>query len=93
VKTIRLLASLRDKVGAKTLEVPVEGAQTVREIIGAIAEISPALAAEIVNEGGELTGRVQILVNGRHIQWLQGLDTPVSEADELVLVPPLAGGT
>ena len=42
--------------------------------------------------GGELTGLVHILVHGRNIQWLQGLDTPICEQDILTFLPPSAGG-
>ena len=33
-----------------------------------------------------------VLLNGRSIAFLQGLATPVSEADTLSLFPPVGGG-
>ncbi len=62
---------------------------TLRDIAGAkVLEVS----FENVSIARDLTGQVHILVNGRNIMWLQGLDTPISEADNVVLIPPVAGG-
>lgn len=92
MKTLKLVATLRDIVGARELTVPFEGGQTVRELIQSIAEVSPALGDEIITGDGELTGTVHILVHGRNIVWLEGLDTTVREEDAIVLIPPAAGG-
>lgn len=36
--------------------------------------------------------RLLIIVNGRHIHHLQGLDTPLVEGDVVTLLPPVVGG-
>ncbi len=91
-KTLRLYSTLRDAVGAKEIVIPFQDGHTVRDMIEVIGRMNPTLRAKIVNETGELTGLVHILVHGRNITWLQGLDTVVSEQDEVVLLPPSAGG-
>ena len=40
----------------------------------------------------ELTGFVQVFINGRAIQYLNGLETPVSDSDIISLFPPVGGG-
>jgi molybdopterin converting factor small subunit len=35
---------------------------------------------------------VNILKNGRNIQFLSGLDTPLDDGDTIALFPPVAGG-
>jgi molybdopterin synthase sulfur carrier subunit len=92
MKTIRLFATLRDLVGAKELTVPFTDGQTVREILAAVAEAHPTLGAKIVNPDGELTGLVHVLVHGRNAMWLEGLETVVRDSDQVVLLPPSAGG-
>lgn len=91
-RTIRLFASLRDLAGASVIEVSVSSSATVRDLAAAIQKANASLGAELLNEDGSLSGRVQFLVNGRNVLWLEGLDTLVSEDDDLVLVPPVAGG-
>lgn len=92
VKTLKLFSTLRDLAGARQLEVPFEDGQTVRQLITSISDLNPELGREIVNDKGELTGLVHILVHGRHIQWLDGLDTRIRERDIITLIPPSAGG-
>lgn len=91
-KRIKLFATLRDIAKTKEITIDFHDGQTVGQIIETISQHHPELAREIVNEQGELTGLVHILVHGRHIQWLDGLNTPVRDSDELVLMPPSAGG-
>lgn len=91
--TIKLFATLRDIAGGiKTLDVPLDNVETARDLALAISGASPPLGKELLDAHGELTGRVHILVNGRNIEWLDGLDTPVNSGDLLVLIPPAAGG-
>ena len=91
-KTLKLNATLRDIAKSKTITVPFEDGQTVRKLVDDIGVQCPELAAEIVNDEGELTGLVHVLVHGRHIHWLQGLDTTIKDSDQVVLMPPSAGG-
>jgi molybdopterin synthase sulfur carrier subunit len=91
-KRLKLFATLRDIVGKKEMTVPFRAGQTVRDLLDSIAEIHPELGREIMTDDGELTGLVHVMVHGRNIQWLDGLDTTIKEDDILVLMPPSAGG-
>ncbi|MEO1290914.1 MAG: MoaD/ThiS family protein, partial [Chloroflexota bacterium] len=57
-----------------------------------MTDIMPELGHEILDETGELTGLVHVMVHGRNIHWLDGLDTTIKSSDQLVLMPPSAGG-
>lgn len=89
--SIKLVASLRELAGGREIDVPFEGG-TVHELLEAICIASPALYHKIVAEDGTLTGLVHVFVDGRNIAWLNGLDTPIDESHELMLIPPVAGG-
>jgi len=92
-KTVKLLATLRDMVGGKkTITLPFEDGQTVRQLLDDLTMLEPELRNKIVNERGELTGLVHILVHGRNIEWLEGLDTTISAKDQITFLPPSAGG-
>ncbi len=91
-KTIKLFATLRDIAGAKEITVPLENGMTARDLVRAVTAAHPELGSKILNEDGELSGLVHIFVDGRNIEWLNGLDTVISEDTDLVLIPPVAGG-
>ena len=43
-------------------------------------------------EGGKLRRFVNLYVNDEDIRYLKNLDTPVSDGDELSIIPAVAGG-
>lgn len=92
VKTIRLSATLRTVAGAKEIQVRVEPSATVRDLLQTLWEDNPALAAHALNVEGGLNDGIQLIVGGRHIEFLQGLDTPIGSQDSFLMIPPLAGG-
>jgi molybdopterin synthase sulfur carrier subunit len=92
MKTVKLFATLRDIAGTKKLNVPFEDGQTVRDLIAAIHAINPAIGAKLVEPEGTLSKVVHVYVRGRNVEWLDGLDTVIREDDDVLLVPPAAGG-
>ena len=40
----------------------------------------------------EVVGSCKVIVNGTNVAFLQGEGTTLSDGDEVVLLPPLAGG-
>lgn len=92
MKTIKILATLRDIVGDKTLDVSMDGVKTAGDLARAVKAANAELGDYLIDADGALTGKIHILVNGRNIEWLDGLDTPVGEDDNFILLPPSAGG-
>jgi molybdopterin synthase sulfur carrier subunit len=90
---VRLYATLRDMAGTKLLEVPFEYGQTARDLVKAIQQASPELGRQIADPDGNLTGVAHLYVHGRNILWLDDLDTVITDAHEVDLFPPVAGGT
>lgn len=92
MKTIRLFATVSDIVGTRRLTVPFEDGNTVRDLIGSIHEVSPALSAKLLDENGELSPLIHIYVGGRNVEWIGGLEAVIHNRDDVFIVPPLAGG-
>jgi molybdopterin synthase sulfur carrier subunit len=43
-------------------------------------------------DSGAVVPYVRIMVNGHAIQFLQGMETPLREGDEVLILPPASGG-
>ncbi len=90
---IRVYAALREVLEGSRFDVPLPQPATMGAVLRELADRHPALGPKLWDENGELkSGYVMVLLNGRSIAFLQGLATPVSEADTLSLFPPVGGG-
>ena len=83
-------AVLRVNVGGdKSLE--LEG-ESIRAVVEALVERHPSLERQILTDDGDLNRFINVYVNGQDVRYLAGLDTPVAPADEVRLLPAMAGG-
>jgi len=87
---VRFLASLYELAGVLKTEVEVPDGLTVRGLIDVLTEKYAKLREELLDEGGNLKPMYNILVNGRAVEWLGGLDTLLKDGDEVVFIPPAA---
>lgn len=67
------------------------GAGTVGEVLDALFERYEELRDRIC-EDGDLRRFVNVYVGGEDIRFLSGLDTEVSDGDEVKILPAVAGG-
>jgi MoaD family protein len=84
---IRLPVGIAGPGGPTRLE--CEGA-TVREALADCVAREPRLKPRIFRDDG--TVWVGVFVNGRNVRQGSGLETRLSDGDELRLLPPIAGG-
>jgi sulfur-carrier protein len=81
---------LRSAVGGQK-QVQLDGGN-VRELVDALVAKFPALRQQLLTEEGDLNKFVNVYVNGQDVRYLNGLDTPVAERDDVRLLPAMAGG-
>jgi sulfur-carrier protein len=72
-------------------ELSVQGA-TVQEALADLDRQHPGFRERIYDENGEIRRFVNIYVAGEDIRFLKGTDTPVTEGEEISIVPAVAGG-
>ncbi len=89
---VRVYATLRDLIGTHAFEVPLPGQADVRYVLDQAVRLYPALGDKLWTTDGQWSGFVTVLVNGRSMEYLQGLHTPVTDQDLLSLFPPVGGG-
>ena len=64
---------------------------TVGEVLDALYDRYGELRSRIAEDGG-LRRFVNVYVAGEDIRFLAGLETPVSDGDEVTILPAVAGG-
>lgn len=65
---------------------------TVGQLISALAEQYPDLRQHLYEEDGKLRSFINLYVGENNIKTTGGLDTPVADGGEVLLVPAIAGG-
>lgn len=88
--TVRIPTPLR-KLTEGNEEVSAAGA-TVGEVIANLEESYPGVRARIFDDDGNVRRFVNIFANDEDIRFLENLETPVKETDEVSIVPAIAGG-
>ena len=87
---VRIPTPLQKLVGDKA-EVQAEGG-TLREVIESLASGNAEIKNRLLDESGELRRFVNVYVNEEDVRFLQKLDTPLKDGDEVSIVPAIAGG-
>lgn len=67
-------------------------AATAGELIEKVVEQYPAVKFHLLDSGGKLRKHFNVFVNGTHIRDLNGMDTPLSDEDKVILMTSAAGG-
>jgi molybdopterin synthase sulfur carrier subunit len=64
----------------------------VQEVLDALYARFGELRSRIAEDDGSLRRFVNVYVGGEDIRFLDGLDTPVADGDEVTILPAVAGG-
>ena len=88
--TVKIPAQLRAVTDGEG-EIEVEGS-TVGEALDAVFDEHDDLR-ERITEDGTLRRFVNVYVSGEDIRFQDGLDTELSDGDEVTILPAVAGGS
>jgi MoaD family protein len=67
------------------------GGSTVGEVLDSLYERYEELE-ERISDDGSLRRFVNVFLDGEDIRFLEGLETPVADGDEVTILPAVAGG-
>ena len=87
---VRIPTPLRKLTGGAE-EVQAPG-KSVGELIGELEKKYPGIKERICDESGSVRRFVNIFVKDEDIRFLQNLETPLGDKDEVSIVPAIAGG-
>jgi molybdopterin converting factor small subunit len=81
---------LRPTVGGERT-VTADG-HTLRELIHNVDQRHPGFASQLLEPSGSQRTFVNIYLNDEDVRYLNGLETPVADGDEISILPAVAGG-
>jgi molybdopterin synthase sulfur carrier subunit len=88
--TVKLPTQLRAAAGG-VAETAGSGG-TVGEVLESVYAAHGELRERIAGDDGELRRFVNVYLKGEDIRFLDGLQTPVADGDEVTILPAVAGG-
>jgi molybdopterin synthase sulfur carrier subunit len=91
--TVRFIGSLRASAEKSRFTLELKKTISLREVITKIVDEQPRLKRALIDpELDDPRTNALILVNGKEVSVLQGLNTKIKDGDELVLIPVVHGG-
>ena len=87
---VRIPPVLRASTGGAK-EVDAAG-ENVGDVLRSLADSHPATESQLFSGDGQLNRYVNVYLNDEDVRVLDGLETPVTGDDTLVILPAMAGG-
>jgi len=89
--TVKSFATIREAFGGRgVLWIELPEGSSIRDLINALEKnYRPKIDLSRV---GEENSNIKVLVNGREITYLDGLETKLRDGDVVAFIPPVAGG-
>ena len=88
--SVRLPTVLRPQANGQSLVQQRGG--TVGQVVNELVSAYPGLRTNLLDDEGRMRKFVNVYVNDEDIRFLNQLDTPVKEGDEVAILPAVAGG-
>lgn len=88
--TVRVPTTLRT-LTAGASEVSVEG-ETLSAVLDSLESAHPGFKERLLDDDGQIRRFVNVFVADDDVRFLDGLDTPVPDAETVSIIPAVAGG-
>ena len=92
--TLHTILELKQVIGQRLTEIDLPDGSTVEDLLTYMKERwGDKLSTHLFDpDSGAVLPYVRIMVNGQTIQFLEGMETPLKEGDEVLILPPVSGG-
>jgi molybdopterin synthase sulfur carrier subunit len=87
---VRIPTVLRPAAAGQS-QVAVDG-EAVGQVVDRLIADYPALESNLRDDDGQVRKFVNIYLNDEDIRFLEKLETPVADGDEVAILPAVAGG-
>jgi len=91
---LHTILGIKDAIGQRLTEVDLPYGSKVADLIIYMRERwGSRLSSRLLSPtSGNVLPHVRIMVNGQAISFLEGMETPLKEGDEVLVLPPVSGG-
>ena len=89
---LRCFGPVREAVGTKTTTRELPEGATVADLLVDLTEEAPDLDGQLLDETGEVSGSINVTVDGDNVRQLDGAATALSDGDVVRIAPPVVGG-
>lgn len=90
---IKLFSFLRELVNRKEDILEVDDKLDVGDLVPLLKErYGQKFCDYVISKDGGFQHYIKVMVNGRDIEFLEGLKTPLKDGDILQIIPPVRGG-
>ena len=90
--TMKFIGALRQISGKTQLTVNFQEGMSLKDLIAKISQEMPQLEKTLSDQLSNSRSNALILINGREISVLNGLETKLNDGDEIVFIPVVHGG-
>jgi MoaD family protein len=90
--TLKFIGALRQISGKTQLTVNFQEGMSLKDLITKISREMPQLDKTFSDQLNDSRSNALVLINGREISVLNGLETKLNEGDEIVFIPVVHGG-
>jgi MoaD family protein len=92
--TLHTILELKQVVGQRLTEIDLPDGSTVEDFLTYMRDRwGDKLSTHLFDpDSGAVLPYVRIMVNGQTIQFLEDMETPLVEGDEVLILPPVSGG-
>ena len=88
---IKAFANFREILGRDS-QVELDDGSKVRELLDRLCLSQQRLKSALFDESGKVREYVILMKNRKDIDSFDGLETTLSDGDEVAILPPVAGG-
>jgi molybdopterin synthase sulfur carrier subunit len=88
---IKAFANFREILG-RDIQVELDEGSKVRELLDNLCLSQQRLKSALFDESGKVREYVILMKNRKDINSFEGLETTLSDGDEVAILPPVAGG-
>ena len=91
---VHSILGIKKILGGGDLEFSVPEGSTLKSLLSMmIRDYGKELSLLLYGaDGTDVLPHIRLMVNGRDVEFLKGLETDLNEGDEVLILPPISGG-